>query len=132
MAVALTTWSQVSLSFRVSDVRGDVLLSDVAFQRVCGLLTRTFRPFLGFTTHLVELRFRWREEFGASEESGRCSQLSSVCCLRLPQECVTFSVCFTHSFFPTVFVCPDPEWLLSGVVPGGLSPPEQAAFQFHP
>ena len=45
MAIALATWSWVRMSFRVSDVREDVLLSDVAFQRVCGLLKRTIRPF---------------------------------------------------------------------------------------
>ena len=120
----------MSLSFRVSDLREDVLLSEVAFQRVCGLLQRTIRPFLGFTACLVELlnrincSFRWRGEFGASEESGRCPQLSSVCCLCHPQEPVTFSVRFTR---PAVFVLLAPQWLFSGVVPVRLSPPEHAA-----
>ena len=106
MAVALTTWSWVSLSFRVSDVREDVLLSDVTLQPVCGFLKHTIRPSPGFTTRLVELlnrisrRFRWWEEFGASEESGRCTQLSSVCCLRRPQESATFSVRFIRTLAP--------------------------------
>ena len=108
MAVALTTRSWVSLSFPVSDVREDVLLSDVALQPLCGFLKRTIRPFLGFTARLIELlnrvrrRFRWREELGASEESGRCPQLSSVCCLRRPQE-LSFSLS----------VSPGPSLLLS-------------------
>ena len=91
MAVALTTRSWVSLPFCISDVREDVLLSDVTLQPVRGSLKRIIRPFLGFTARLVEFfnrisrRFRWREEFGASEESGRCPQLSSVCCLCRPQ-----------------------------------------------
>ena len=68
-----------------------MLLPDVALQPVRGSLKRIIRPFWGFAARLVELfnrisrRFRWREEFGASEESGRRPQLSSVCCLRRSQ-----------------------------------------------
>ena len=85
----------------------------VGRQPVCGFLTRTIRPFLGFITRLIELlnrvrrRLRWREEFGASEESGRCPQLSSVSCLCRPQEPVVFFD--PRSSFPAAFVSLDPR-----------------------
>ena len=105
MAVALTTRSWVSLSFRISDMREDVLLPDVTLQPVCGFLKRTIRPFLGFVSRLIQLlnrvrrRFRWREECGASEESGRCPLSAACAALRSP----SFSLS----------VSPGPSFLLS-------------------
>ena len=113
MAVAFSARSWVRLSFRISDVREDVLLSNIVFQRMREYIKRTFRPLLGVIARLVELPnrisrcLRWREEFGASEESGCRPQLSSVCCLRRPQESVTFSVRFTRTLTPSflLFFC---------------------------
>ena len=47
MAVTLTTRSWVSLPFRISNVREDMLLPDVTLQPVRGSLKRIIRPFFG-------------------------------------------------------------------------------------
>ena len=73
MAVAFSARSWVRLSFCVSDVREDVLLSNITFQEVHRCFKRTVRPLVGIIARLVELLdcvsrcLRWREKFGASE-----------------------------------------------------------------
>ena len=86
MAVALSTRSRVSLSFRVSDVRERTRCCRTSLfnEGVVSSNAPSVRV-LGFITRLVELlnrvrRIRWWVELGASEESGRCPQLPSVSC----------------------------------------------------
>ena len=109
MAVAFSARSWVRLSFCISDMREDVLLSNITSEGVHRCFKRTVCPSLCVIARLVELPscvsrcLSWREKLGASEWSGCCPQLSSVCCLRRSQESVIFPVRFTRAFASPFF-----------------------------
>ena len=73
-----------------------MLLPDVTLQPVCGFLTGLHHSF----DRAAQSRQPSHPMAGASGESGRCPQLSSVSCLCRPQEPVVFFVRFTRTLVP--------------------------------
>ena len=75
MAVAFSARSWVRLSFCISDMREDVLLSNITSEGVHRCFKRTVCPSLCVIARLVELPscvsrcLSWREKLGASEWS---------------------------------------------------------------